>query len=77
MDGRSCMIDLLSPVRRHTVPLQVAHPRMTMGRRCVMVGGLRTTATHRDQAKPSTNGTRVRKLVHRENALHRVCPLAS
>ena len=29
-----------------------------------------------DQAKPSTGRTRFRKLVHRENALHRVCRLA-
>ena len=34
-------------------------------------------AADRDQPKPSTDRTSVRKLVHRENALHRVCPLAS
>ena len=34
-------------------------------------------AADRDQAKPRTDRTGVGKLVHRENALHRVCPLAS
>ena len=29
------------------------------------------------KAKPRTDRTRFGKLVHRENALHRVCPLAS
>ena len=35
------------------------------------------SAADRDQAKPSTDRARVRKLVHREDALHRVFPLAS
>jgi hypothetical protein len=69
--GRSC-------VNGHPSRVLAVMPAPDCSRRSG--AGVNTSAecaADRDQAKPRTDRTRLRKLVHRENALHRVSPLAS